>query len=72
MNLCLKMQKKLKSGVLAFLLVGYKCIREASSELCFSAVVDFVRCTNSLLKEFVDGEHFVIYTCMITTGFSFC
>ncbi|XP_043809967.1 protein SWEETIE isoform X3 [Manihot esculenta] len=49
-----KMQKKLKSGVLAFLLVGYKCIREASSELCFSAVVDFVRCTNSLLKEFVD------------------
>ncbi|XP_057993388.1 protein SWEETIE isoform X1 [Hevea brasiliensis] len=53
-----QMQKKLKSVALAFLLVGYKCMREASTELCFSAVNDFVRCTNPLLKEFVDdSEH---------------
>ncbi|XP_050228760.1 protein SWEETIE isoform X2 [Mercurialis annua] len=50
---------KLKSAMLAFLLIGYKCIREASTELCFSIVNDFVRCISSLLKNFNDdsSEH---------------
>ncbi|KAJ8751677.1 hypothetical protein K2173_025839 [Erythroxylum novogranatense] len=51
-----KMQKQLKSTVLAFLSIGYKCIREASSELCFSTVDDFVKCANSCLKILVDDS----------------
>ncbi|EEF45628.1 conserved hypothetical protein [Ricinus communis] len=43
-------KKKLKSVVLIFLLVSYKCIREASTEFCFSTVHDFVRSTSPLLK----------------------
>ncbi|XP_038720133.1 protein SWEETIE isoform X2 [Tripterygium wilfordii] len=51
--------KQLKSVALAFMLMGYKCIREASTELCFSKVVDFVKSTSPLLNEIVDGapEH---------------
>eukprot|EP00257_Ricinus_communis_P015345 XP_015573232.1 protein SWEETIE isoform X1 [Ricinus communis] len=51
-----KMQKKLKSVVLIFLLVSYKCIREASTEFCFSTVHDFVRSTSPLLKGLVDDS----------------
>ncbi|KAL4652128.1 hypothetical protein ACB092_01G210800 [Castanea dentata] len=51
-----KLQKQLESVVLAFLLIGYKCIREAPTELCFSKVIDFVKCTTlSLEKLIVDN-----------------
>ncbi|XP_020536843.1 protein SWEETIE isoform X2 [Jatropha curcas] len=62
--------KKLKSLVLAFLLVGYKCICEASSEVCFSIVNDFVRCISPLMKEFTDGENFLLRVHSLLTNYS--
>eukprot|EP00258_Populus_trichocarpa_P038162 XP_024454181.1 protein SWEETIE isoform X3 [Populus trichocarpa] len=58
-KLCLNMQKQLKSVVVALVLVGYKCIREALTELSFSTVNDFVKCVIPLMKKLVDdsAEH---------------
>ncbi|CAK7344399.1 unnamed protein product [Dovyalis caffra] len=53
-------KKQFKSVVVAFVLVGYKCIREALTELSFSTVYDFVKCTIPLVKKLVDGEHLVL------------
>jgi hypothetical protein len=46
--------------VVALVLVGYKCIREALTELSFSTVNDFVKCVIPLMKKLVDGEHSVL------------
>ncbi|CAK9150708.1 unnamed protein product [Ilex paraguariensis] len=46
-----KMQLKL---MLAFLLIGYKCIGGGSTELLFSKANDFVQCISALLKKHVD------------------
>ncbi|XP_061978756.1 protein SWEETIE isoform X3 [Populus nigra] len=58
-KLCLNMQKQLKSVVVALVLVGYKCVREALTELSFSTVNDFVKCVIPLMKKLVDdsAEH---------------
>lgn len=52
-------KKQLKSVVVALVLVGYKCIREALTELSFSTVNDFVKCVIPLMKKLVDdsAEH---------------
>ncbi|KAJ0042851.1 hypothetical protein Pint_18792 [Pistacia integerrima] len=50
----LKMQKQFNSVTLAFLLSGYKCIRHASTELCLSKVIDFVKCVIPALKKLVE------------------
>ncbi|XVF71655.1 hypothetical protein PTKIN_Ptkin12aG0057000 [Pterospermum kingtungense] len=47
-------KKLLNSVALAFLLIGYKFIRQASTELCLSKVTDFVKSVNSLLKKLID------------------
>uniref|UniRef100_A0A6N2MN55 Uncharacterized protein n=1 Tax=Salix viminalis TaxID=40686 RepID=A0A6N2MN55_SALVM len=49
-------KKQLKSVVVALVLVGYKCIREAMTELSFSTANDFVKCTTPLMKNLIDGE----------------
>ncbi|GMI85490.1 SWEETIE [Hibiscus trionum] len=49
-----KMQKQLNSVALAFLLIGYKFIRQASTELSLSKVTDVVKSVNSLLKKLID------------------
>uniref|UniRef100_A0A6N2MRA3 Uncharacterized protein n=1 Tax=Salix viminalis TaxID=40686 RepID=A0A6N2MRA3_SALVM len=49
-------KKQFKSVVVALVLVGYKCIREAMTELSFSTVNDFVKCTIPLMKNLIDGE----------------
>lgn len=49
------MQRQFKS-MLAFLLIGYKCVTEASTDLCFSKANDFVQCTRISLKTHVDGK----------------
>ncbi|TYI72771.1 hypothetical protein E1A91_D07G082500v1 [Gossypium mustelinum] len=49
-----KMQKHLHSVALAFLLIGYKFIRQASTELSLSKVTDIVKCVNSSLKKLID------------------
>lgn len=54
---CFEMQTQLVSAALAFLLIGYKGIREASTEFCFSKVDEFFKCTGLLLKRFIDGEY---------------
>lgn len=54
---CFEMQTQLVSVALAFLLIGYKGIREASTEFCFSKVGEFFKCTGLLLKRFIDGEY---------------
>lgn len=46
--------------MLAFLLIGFKCIREASTDLCFSEVNDFVKCTISSLEKLIGGEHLML------------
>lgn len=51
------MQMGLKS-ILAFLLVGYKCIGRASTEISLSKVHDFVQCLTSVLKTYVTGKQF--------------
>ncbi|PPS04257.1 hypothetical protein GOBAR_AA16405 [Gossypium barbadense] len=48
------MQKHLHSVALAFLLIGYKFIRQVSTELSLSKVTDIVKCVNSLLKKLID------------------
>lgn len=55
-----QLQKQLESVVLAFLLIGYKCIREAPTELYFSKVIDFVKCTTLSLEKLIGGEHFKV------------
>ncbi|XP_065854037.1 protein SWEETIE isoform X2 [Euphorbia lathyris] len=49
-------KNKLKSILLAFLLISYKCIREALTESCFTIVNDFVKFTCPLLEELVDDS----------------
>ncbi|CAL0321677.1 unnamed protein product [Lupinus luteus] len=51
-----KTQKLSKSVVLAFVLIGYKCIREASTEVCLSEAIDMANSTSSLLKKVFDYE----------------
>ncbi|XP_019453002.1 PREDICTED: HEAT repeat-containing protein 5B isoform X1 [Lupinus angustifolius] len=51
-----KTQKLSKSMVLAFVLIGYKCIREASTEVCLSEAIDMANSTSSLLKKVFDYE----------------
>ncbi|XP_059670574.1 protein SWEETIE [Cornus florida] len=48
-------KKQLKS-VLGFILVGYKCIGRASTELCFSKAKEFVQFIGSLLKNHIDDK----------------
>ncbi|CAN6577655.1 unnamed protein product [Malus baccata var. baccata] len=43
---CFQPKTQLISAALAFLLIGYKGIREASTEFCFSKVDDFFKCTD--------------------------
>ncbi|XP_022772079.1 protein SWEETIE isoform X3 [Durio zibethinus] len=47
-------KKQLNLVALAFLMVGYKFIRQASTELSLSKVTDFVKSVNSLLKKLID------------------
>ncbi|EXB97166.1 hypothetical protein L484_008656 [Morus notabilis] len=47
-------KKHLISAALAFLLAGYKCIKEASTDSCFSKVNNYFKCTSLLFKKFVD------------------
>lgn len=51
------MQKQLVSVALAFLLIGYKGIREVSTDFCFSKVDEYFKCISLLLKRVIDGEH---------------
>ncbi|XP_022635843.1 protein SWEETIE isoform X2 [Vigna radiata var. radiata] len=51
-----KMHKNPKSVVLALVLIGYKCVREASTEVCLSEAIDMVNCTIPLLKRIIDDE----------------
>ncbi|KAJ1391410.1 Armadillo-type fold [Sesbania bispinosa] len=51
-----KMHKHSKSVVLALVLIGYKCIREASTETYLSEAIDMVSCTSPLLKRIIDDE----------------
>nr|XP_016503943.1 PREDICTED: HEAT repeat-containing protein 5B-like isoform X4 [Nicotiana tabacum] len=45
-------------SILAFLLVGYKCIQRASTEFSLSRIHDFVQCLTSLMKSYVTGKQF--------------
>jgi hypothetical protein len=54
--------------ILAFLLIGYKCIREASTELCFSTVDDFVRCSNFTLEKLIGGKFCEVATDLAIHG----
>ena len=54
--------------VLAFLLIGYKCIREASTELFFSTVDDFVRCSNFTLEKLIGGKFCEVATDLAIHG----
>nr|KYP59481.1 HEAT repeat-containing protein 5B [Cajanus cajan] len=51
-----KMHKNPKSVVLALVLIGYKCVREATTEMCLSEAIDMVNCTSPLLKRIIDDE----------------
>ncbi|KAK7269008.1 hypothetical protein RIF29_21723 [Crotalaria pallida] len=51
-----KSQKLSKSVVLAFVLTGYKCIMEASTDMCLSEAIGMVNSTSPLLKKFFDDE----------------
>ncbi|KAH1200450.1 Protein SWEETIE [Glycine max] len=51
-----KMHKNPKSVVLALVLLGYKCVREASTEVLLSEAIDMVNCTSPLLKRIIDDE----------------
>ncbi|XP_027929548.1 protein SWEETIE isoform X2 [Vigna unguiculata] len=51
-----QMHKNPKSVVLALVLIGYKCVREASTEVCLSEAIDMVHCTIPLLKRIIDDE----------------
>lgn len=52
------MQKQFKSVALAFLLIGYRCIRQASTELCLSKAIEFIKCAVPLLKNVVEGKFY--------------
>ncbi|XVF20554.1 hypothetical protein REPUB_Repub12eG0010500 [Reevesia pubescens] len=52
-------KKQLNSVALAFLLNGYKFIRQASTELSLSKVTDFVKSVNSLLKKLIDDAPYI-------------
>ncbi|PRQ53428.1 hypothetical protein RchiOBHm_Chr2g0166401 [Rosa chinensis] len=54
----LVMQKQLVSAALAFLLIGYKGIREVPTDFCFSKLDEYFKYTSLLLIRFIDGEHF--------------
>ncbi|XP_024037767.1 protein SWEETIE isoform X2 [Citrus clementina] len=47
-------KKQFKSVALAFLLIGYRCIRQASTELCLSKAIEFIKCAVPLLKNVVE------------------
>ncbi|RHN44030.1 hypothetical protein MtrunA17_Chr7g0214901 [Medicago truncatula] len=51
-----KMTQHPKSMVLALVLVGYKCVREASTEVYLSEAIEMVNCTIPLLKRISDDE----------------
>ncbi|KAK7295809.1 hypothetical protein RJT34_18721 [Clitoria ternatea] len=51
-----KVHKNSKSVVLALVLIGYECVRKASTEVCLLETIDMVNCTNSLLKRIIDEE----------------
>ncbi|GAU16513.1 hypothetical protein TSUD_167430 [Trifolium subterraneum] len=51
-----KMTQHPKSMVLALLLVAYKCVREASTEVYLSEAIDMVNCAIPLLKKIRDDE----------------
>ncbi|KAK2359319.1 HEAT repeat-containing protein [Trifolium repens] len=51
-----KMTQHPKSMVLALVLVAYKCVREASTEVYLSEAIDMVNCTIPLLKRIRDDE----------------
>ncbi|XP_057757016.1 protein SWEETIE isoform X1 [Arachis stenosperma] len=51
-----KTHKHAKSVVLALVLMGYECIREASTEVCLSEAIDMVNCSSSLLKKIINDE----------------
>ncbi|XP_050123637.1 protein SWEETIE-like isoform X1 [Malus sylvestris] len=53
---CFQPKTQLVSAALAFLLIGYKGIREASTEFYFSKVDKFFKCTSLLLKRFIDDK----------------
>ncbi|CAJ1844953.1 unnamed protein product [Sphenostylis stenocarpa] len=48
--------KNPKSVVLALVLISYKCVREASTEVCLSEAIEMVNCTSPLLKRIIDDE----------------
>ncbi|PSR87811.1 HEAT repeat-containing protein isoform 1 [Actinidia chinensis var. chinensis] len=48
-------ERQLKS-LLVLLLIGYKCIRGASTDICFSKANEFVQCMNPLLNTIVDDK----------------
>ncbi|XP_058187917.1 protein SWEETIE-like isoform X1 [Rhododendron vialii] len=66
-------ERQFKS-MLAFLLIGYKCVTEASTDLCFSKANDFVQCTRVSLKTHVDDESKLDadVICYLTTIFGAC
>ncbi|KAL9427618.1 hypothetical protein AB3S75_029744 [Citrus x aurantiifolia] len=47
-------KKQFMSVALAFLLIGYRCIRQASTELCLSKAIEFIKCAVPLLKNVVE------------------
>jgi hypothetical protein len=47
-----------KSMVLALVLVAYKCVREALTEVYLSEAIEMVNCTIPLLKRIRDGKPF--------------
>ncbi|CAI0547649.1 unnamed protein product [Linum tenue] len=51
----LSTKNQLKSIVLPFTLVSCKCVREVATELSFSTINDFSKCTSPLLKALVKG-----------------
>ncbi|XP_057443151.1 protein SWEETIE-like [Lotus japonicus] len=51
-----KMHKHSKSVVLALVLIGYKCVRDASTEVYLSEAIEIVNCTSPLLKKIIDDE----------------
>ncbi|XP_004306022.1 PREDICTED: HEAT repeat-containing protein 5B isoform X1 [Fragaria vesca subsp. vesca] len=51
---CYQPKKQLVSAALAFLLIGYKGIREVSTGFCFSKLDEYFKCTSLLLKRYID------------------
>ncbi|KAI9153290.1 hypothetical protein LWI28_008916 [Acer negundo] len=61
-----KPKKQFMSVTLAFLLIGFKCLRQASTEFFLSKVIDFVKFGIALLKKLVKdvvtlGDDDIIY-----------